>query len=62
VSDTITLGLIQQHKLNWTGWCFHPKSSPRMLLNWNYEPTPEWGQPAKDALSGKKFPEPDRLR
>lgn len=56
------LGLIQQHKLNWTGWCFHPGSSPRMLLDWNYTPTPFWGQPAKDALSGKPFPPPPRLR
>ena len=56
------LGLIQQHKLNWTGWCFHPSSSPRMLLDWNYTPTPFWGQPAKDALSGKQSPPPTRLR
>jgi hypothetical protein len=56
------LGLIQQHKLNWTGWCFHPKASPRMLLDWNYTPTPFWGQQAKDALSGKQFPPPDKLR
>jgi endoglucanase len=56
------LGLIQQHKLHWTGWCFHPKASPRMLLDWNYTPTPFWGQPAKDALAGKQFPPPDRLR
>ncbi|MFA6289357.1 MAG: glycoside hydrolase family 5 protein [Opitutaceae bacterium] len=56
------LGLIQKYKLNWTGWSFHPKASPRMLLDWNYTPTPVWGQPAKDALSGKPFPPPDRLR
>jgi endoglucanase len=56
------LGLIQQHKLNWTGWCFHPKSSPRMLLDWDYTPSPFWGQQAKDALAGKQFPAPDRLR
>lgn len=56
------LGLIQQHKLHWTGWCFHPKASPRMLLDWDYTPTPFWGQPAKDALAGKQFPPPDRLR
>ncbi len=56
------LGLIQQHKLNWTAWCFHPGASPRMLLNWDYEPTPFWGQQAKDALGGKQFPPPDRLR
>ncbi len=56
------LGLIQQHKLNYTAWCFHPGASPRMLLDWNYTPTPFWGQQVKDALSGKQFPPPDRLR
>lgn len=56
------LGLIQQYRLNWTAWSFHPKASPRMLLDWDYTPTPFWGQPAKDALSGKSFPPPDRLR
>ncbi len=56
------LGLIQQHRLNWTGWCFHPSASPRMLLDWDYTPTPFWGQQAKDALHGKQFPPPDRLR
>jgi endoglucanase len=49
------LGLIQKHKLNWTGWCFHPSASPRMLLDWDYTPTPFWGQLAKDALGGKPF-------
>ena len=49
------LGLIQKHKLHWTGWCFHPKASPRMILDWDYTPTPFWGQLAKDALSGKQF-------
>ena len=56
------LGLIQQHRLNYTAWCFHPKASPRMLLDWDYTPTPFWGQQVKDALSGKQFPPPDRLR
>lgn len=55
------LGLIQKHRLNWTGWCFHPSASPRMLLDWNYTPTPFWGQPAKEALAGRKF-EVSRLR
>ncbi|TLD71275.1 glycoside hydrolase family 5 protein [Phragmitibacter flavus] len=50
------LGLIQEHRLNWTAWCFHPSASPRMLLNWDYEPTPVWGAPAKEAMSGKAFP------
>lgn len=56
------LGLIQKHRLNWTGWCFHPSASPRMLVDWNYTPTPVWGQPAKEALAGKKFELHGKLR
>ena len=49
------LGLIQKHKLHWTGFSFHPKASPVMINGWDYAPTPVWGQPAQDALSGKQF-------
>jgi hypothetical protein len=49
------LGCIQKYRLNWTAWCFHPKSSPCLLLDWNYTPTPYWGVPAKAALAGKVF-------
>lgn len=49
------LGFIQKHRLNWTGWCFHPSASPIMISDWSYTPTPFWGQFAKDALSGKQF-------
>jgi hypothetical protein len=49
------LGLIQQHHLNWTAWSFHPKASPRGLLDWTYEPTPFWGAYVKRALAGEKF-------
>ncbi len=55
------LGLIQKHRLNWTGWCFHPKAGPRMLADWQYTPTAYWGQPAKRALAGEPF-ELKRLR
>lgn len=55
------LGLIQKHKLHWTGFSFHPKASPVMITGWDYAPTPVWGQPAKAALSGKRF-ELKRLR
>lgn len=48
------LGFIQKHKLNWTGWCFHPGASPVMISDWKYTPTP-WGAMAKEALSGKQF-------
>ena len=50
------LGFIQKHRLNWTGWCLHPKASPVMISDWSYTPTPYWGVFAKQALAGKKFP------
>ncbi|MCA8995279.1 MAG: cellulase family glycosylhydrolase, partial [Planctomycetaceae bacterium] len=49
------LGFIQNHRLNWTGWCFHPKATPIMISDWSYTPTPFWGSYAKEALSGKTF-------
>jgi endoglucanase len=55
------LGVIQKHRLNWTAWCFHPKATPRVLLDWDYTPTPFWGVAVKEALEGKKF-ETKRMR
>lgn len=49
------LGCIQKYRLNWTAWCFHPKASPCLLLDWDYTPTPYWGVPAKAALAGTTF-------
>jgi hypothetical protein len=49
------LGLIQKHRLNWTGWSFHAWATPVMISDWKYTPTPAWGIPAKEALSGKQF-------
>lgn len=49
------LGFVQKHRLNWTGWCLHPKASPVMISDWKYTPTPFWGEYAKAALAGKKF-------
>jgi len=49
------LGLIQKYRINWTGWCFHPKAGPCMIENWDYKPTPYWGEFAKRALSGERF-------
>ncbi|MES2307674.1 MAG: cellulase family glycosylhydrolase [Verrucomicrobiota bacterium] len=49
------LGFIQKYKLNWTGWCLHPAATPILILDWNYTPSPFWGVPAKEALSGKQF-------
>ena len=56
------LGMVQQRKIHWTGFSFHPKASPVMISDWNYTPTPEWGAFAKRALAGEKFPAPDKIR
>ncbi|WP_269537128.1 glycoside hydrolase family 5 protein [Cerasicoccus fimbriatus] len=55
------LGVIQAHKLNWTGWSFHAWATPVMISDWDYTPTPYWGAYAKRALSGESF-ELTRLR
>ncbi len=49
------LGLIQSEKLNWTAWNFHPKSTPRVILDWTYTPTPFWGAFVKKALAHEPF-------
>ena len=55
------LGFIQKLRINWTGWCCHPKAAPVMIENWDYKPTPYWGEFAKRALAGEKF-EMKRMR
>lgn len=49
------LGLVQEKRYHWTAWCFHPKSSPCLLSDWDYTPTPYWGKQAKAALAGEAF-------
>ena len=49
------LGFIQQHRLNWTAWCFHPRATPRLIEEWDYTPTPFWGEFIKRALVGEAF-------
>ncbi|MBK1856822.1 glycoside hydrolase family 5 protein [Cerasicoccus arenae] len=49
------LGIIQQHRLNWTGWSFHTWATPVMLSDWQYNPTLFWGDMAKRALAGEQF-------
>jgi len=55
------LGLIQKHRLHWTGWCFHVSAGPAMLADWRYTPTSYWGDYARRALAGERF-ELQRLR
>ncbi|WFB34636.1 cellulase family glycosylhydrolase [Kiritimatiellota bacterium B12222] len=49
------LGVIQKYRINWTGWSFHGWATPRMILDWEYTPTPFWGALAKEALNGRQF-------
>ncbi len=56
------LGMVQQHKIHWAGFCLHPKAAPNLISDWNYTPTPEWGAWVKRALAGETFPPPDKLR
>jgi endoglucanase len=49
------IGMIQKYHLNWTAYSMHPKSTPVLILNWNYDPSPFWGVFVKDALAGKQF-------
>jgi hypothetical protein len=49
------IGFIQKLRINWTAWCFHPRAAPCMIENWDYKPTPYWGEFARRALKGEKF-------
>lgn len=49
------LGMIQKHKLHWTGFSFHPACGPELILDWDYTPTPNWGVFVKEALQGRRY-------
>ncbi len=49
------LGLIQERRLNWTGFSFHPHCGPSVIADWSYAPTPYWGVYVKAALEGSSF-------
>ncbi|XHR29657.1 MAG: glycoside hydrolase family 5 protein [Chthoniobacteraceae bacterium] len=55
------IGMIQKYKLHWTAFSFHTRSTPVLLSDWDYTPSPFWGAFAKDALNGKQF-EMKRMR
>lgn len=56
------LGFIQKNRLHWTAFSLHPSSSPVLITDWKYTPSPEWGEPVKRALRGEQFPPPEKLR
>jgi endoglucanase len=49
------IAVIQKYRLNWSAFAFHPSCGPALLADWKYTPRPEWGVPAKEALSGRRF-------
>jgi len=49
------LGLIQKNRFNWTAWSFNPGTTPVLISDWKFTPTPFWGEFAKAALSGREF-------
>lgn len=55
------LGFVQKHRIHWAGFCMAPIATPRLILDWNYTPTPFWGTYVKEALGGKQF-EMKRMR
>ncbi|MBN8524302.1 MAG: cellulase family glycosylhydrolase [Planctomycetes bacterium] len=56
------IGCIQQNRLHWTAWAFHPRCGPPMIQDQSsFTPTPFWGAFVRSALLGKPFA-PAKLR
>lgn len=49
------LGCIQERRLHWTAYSFHPKASPCLIEDWSFKPTPGWGAFVKAALRGAQI-------
>jgi len=45
-----SLGVEYGNQVHFTGWCFHPTATPRIIANWNYKPTDYWGAYLKKQL------------
>lgn len=50
-AETSSLGTKFGTPMHWTGWCFHPAASPRLLKDWDYTPTEFWGEYVKQRLN-----------
>jgi hypothetical protein len=44
------LQALQDHGWSWTAWDLHPRAGPRLISDWDYTPTPFFGQHVKEAL------------
>ena len=46
------LKALEDHKWSWTAWDMHPAAGPRLIVNFQCEPTPGFGKWVKQALGG----------
>jgi hypothetical protein len=44
---------MEKRKMNWTAWDMHPAASPILIKDWNYTPTPHFGEVIKAALAAR---------
>lgn len=51
---------VNAHNLHWTGWSFYVGADPRMLADWSYTPSSNWGVAAKRHL--QSYADPEALR
>lgn len=58
--ETSSRGVEYGNQMNWTGWCFHPSASPRLITGWDYTPTSFWGAYVKARMQsyGSETPPP----
>lgn len=49
------LSYMENKNMSWVAWCFHPTWGPKLVKNWNYEPTEE-GILVKQALKPDNKP------
>lgn len=49
------LGFVQKNKIHWGAFSLAPNSTPRLVLDWEYTPTPFWGEFVIRALKGEQF-------
>lgn len=45
------LEFVQKNRLNFTAWDLHPAAGPCLIKDWNYTPTPYWGEYVKAFLA-----------
>jgi hypothetical protein len=46
------LQALESHRWDWTAWDLHPAAGPRLISDWKYTPTPNFGVWVRKALDG----------